>query len=95
MVPRNRGIDHEDGFEVKGEPCPRIPLTGSSSAPVTLNKSLVIARRKQKILNMFAREMETIARKAVDEELASLLHNESRGSFGMGGNAAGYGIPVE
>jgi hypothetical protein len=38
----------------------------------------------QKILNMFAREMESIARKAVDEELASLLHGESRRSFGIG-----------
>ncbi|KAG7531384.1 hypothetical protein FFLO_04381 [Filobasidium floriforme] len=38
----------------------------------------------KKILNMFAREMESIARKAVDEELASLLHGESRRSFGIG-----------
>jgi hypothetical protein len=42
---------------------------------------------------MFAREMEMIARKAVDEELASLLHGESRESLGMG--SVGYGISVE
>lgn len=38
----------------------------------------------QKLLTMFTRELEAIARKAVDEELASLLSGEGASHFGIG-----------
>lgn len=87
------GTGHEARSEAQGERflVQHFPLPNFLADPATV---WTWRLDLQKILNMFAREMESIARKAVDEELASLLHGESRRSFGIGSSFAG-GTAIE